>query len=124
MYHTLWLANLVKLNYAKYSVNKQFVKVLLDIHCEWTGTAPSYRVFVNDELFAERTFVWQEQYLTEMLQISAEPGVYQVRVEPVLFDQSESKTQNSSQFDIKNYQIEHGPAQWISNGILEIKNES
>ena len=114
----------MRLSHAKYSVNKQFVKVLIDIHCEWTGTAPSYRVFVNDELFAERTFVWQEQYLTEMLQISAEPGVYQVRVEPVLFDQSESKTQNSSQFDIKNYQIDYGPAQWISNGILEIKNAS
>ena len=91
----------------------------MEIHCEWSGTAPSYRVFVNDELFSERTFIWQEQYLTEMLQISAKPGVYQVRVEPVY-----STMQNSSQFNIKNYQIEHGPAQWISDGILEIKNES
>jgi hypothetical protein len=114
----------VRLSHAKYSVNKQFVKVLMDIHCEWTGTAPSYRVFVNDELFSERTFIWREQYLTEMLQISAEPGVYQVRVEPVLVAPTESIVQNSSHFDITNYQIEHGPAQWIGNGILEIKNES
>jgi len=91
----------------------------MDINCEWAGTAPSYRVFVNDELFAERTFIWHEQYLAEMLQISAEPGVYHVRVETILDD-----IQNSTQFDIKNYQIEYGPAQWISDGILEIKNES
>ena len=103
-------------------MNKQFVKVLIDIHCEWAGTAPSYRVFVNDELFAERTFVWQEQYLTEMLQIAAEPGVYQVRVEPLPCDPKIEFS--SSQFDIKNYQIDYGPAQWIDDGILEIKNES
>ena len=120
----------MKLNYAKYSVNKQFVKVLMDIHCEWAGTAPSYRVFVNDELFTERTFIWRDRYLTEMLQISAEPGVYQVRVEPLPCDPKKFAVHNSkiefssSQFDITNYQIEHGPAQWISNGILEIKNES
>ena len=120
----------MRLSHAKYSVNKQFVKVLMDIHCEWTGTAPSYRVFVNDELFSERTFIWREQYLTEMLQISAEPGVYQVRLEalpcdPKKFAVYNSKIEFSSRrFDITNYQIEHGPAQWISDGILEIKNAS
>ena len=123
------MANPEKLNCAKYSVNKQFVKVLMDIHCEWTGNAPSYRVFVNDELFTERTFIWRDQYLTEMLQISAEPGVYQIRVEPLpcfkKFAVHNSKIEfSSSQFDVTNYQIDYGPAQWISDGILEIKNES
>jgi hypothetical protein len=51
-----------------------------------------------------------------MLQISAEPGVYQVRVEAV--------QPLRGKFRIHNYQIEHGPAQWINDGILEIKNES
>ena len=117
-------------SHAKYSVNTQFVKVLMDIHCEWTGAAPAYRVYVNDELFAERTFIWRDQHLTEMLQISAEPGVYQVRVETLPCDPKKFVVHNSkiefstSKFDIKNYQIEHGPAQWISDGILEIKNAS
>jgi hypothetical protein len=98
-------------------VNTQFVKVLFDIHCKLKGAqSPAYRVFVNDELFSERTFIWRDRYLTEMLQISAEPGVYQVRVEAV--------QPLGGKFRIHNYQIEHGPAQWISNGILEIKNES
>jgi hypothetical protein len=96
-------------------VNTQFVKVLIDIHCEWTGAAPAYRVFVNDELFSERTFIWRDRYLTEMLQISAEPGLYQVRIEAV--------QPVGGKFRIHNYQIEHGPAQWINDGVLEIKNE-
>ena len=104
-------------SHAKYKVTTQFVKVLLDIHCKRKGEqSPAYRVFVNDELFSERTFIWRDQYLTEMLQISAEPGVYQVRVEAV--------QPLRGKFRIHNYQIEHGPAQWISDGILEIKNES
>ena len=95
----------------------QFVKVLLDIHCNREREqSPAYRVFVNDELFSERTFIWRDQYLTEMLQISAEPGVYQVCVEAV--------QPLCGKFRIHNYQIEHGPAQWLSDGILEIKNES
>lgn len=102
--------------------------MLMDIHCTWTGNAPSYRVYVNDELFSERTFIWRDRYLTELLQISAEPGIYQVRVEAVPHDPKKfalhnSKIEfNSSQFNVNNYQIEHGFAQWIDNGILEIKN--
>jgi hypothetical protein len=98
-------------------VNTQFVKVLLDIHCKLKGSQfPAYRVFVNDELFSERTFIWRDRYLTEMLQISAEPGLYQVRIEAV--------QPLGGKFRIHNYQIEHGPAQWINNGVLEIKNAS
>ena len=97
-------------------MNKQFVKVLIDIHCEWAGIAPSYRVFVNDELFSERTFIWRDQYLTEMLQISAEPGEYCVRVEAV--------QPIGGKFRVRNHSIEHGPARWIDEKTLEISNES
>ena len=58
-----------------------FVKAHFDLYCDWEGLPPSYRVYVNDELFAERTYIWTDQYLNEMLQISAPPGRYQVRVE-------------------------------------------
>lgn len=106
----------MRLSHAKYSVNTQFVKVLIDIHCEWYDQAPSYRIYVNDELFAERTFIWRDQYLTEMLQIEAAAGIYSVQIKPI--------EKILGKFTVKNYQIEHGPAQWISDGILEIKNES
>jgi hypothetical protein len=40
-------------------------------------------VYVNNELFNERTWVWREQYLEEFLQIWAGPGKYELRWELV-----------------------------------------
>lgn len=60
-------------------MTKQFIQVLADINCEWEGLNPIYRVYVNDELFTERTWLWTDCYLEEMLQIAAEPGEYSLR---------------------------------------------
>lgn len=98
-------------------MNTKFVKVSFNIHCKNKGNlTPAYRVYVNDELFAERTWIWKNHYLEEMLQIAAESGQYQLRIEAV--------KPTGGKFKASNYQIDYGPAQWISNGILEIKNES
>jgi hypothetical protein len=94
----------------------QFVKALFDIDFEWTDIPPAYRVYVNDELFGERTYVWHEQYLSEMLQILAVPGQYKIHIEQL--------NSESGKMRVWNQRIETGPAQWISDGILEIKNES
>jgi len=58
-----------------------FLRVLTDIHLEWTGEPPRYRTWVNDELFVERTWHWPGCYAEEMFQLEAPPGQYQVRVE-------------------------------------------
>jgi len=55
---------------------KQFVRILSNIDCEWEGLSPIYRLYVNDELFSERTWIWTDSTLEENLQIEAEPGVY------------------------------------------------
>jgi hypothetical protein len=95
----------------------EFVMAVCDVYVKWKqGDPPRYRCYVNDELFTERTWIWKNHYLEEMLQIAAEPGQYQLRIEAV--------KPTGGKFKITNYQIDHGPAQWISNGILEIKNES
>lgn len=58
--------------------------IAIDISCEWTDQPPRYRVFVNDELFVERTFVWNtEKYLEETLNIQGPAGKYQIRCENV-----------------------------------------
>ena len=57
---------------------KQFVRVLCDVDCTWSGEPPVYRVYVDDELFVERTWIWTEDYLEEMIQIEAEPGEYTI----------------------------------------------
>ena len=94
-------------------MNTKFIKVQFDIDCKWKkGPPPSYRVYVNDELFTERTWIWHEHYLQEMLQISAEPGLYRVRVESV--------QPIGGKFKCKYHYVSHGSAQWIDATTLEI----
>ena len=88
-----------------------FVKAVFDLDCEWKTQTPCYRIYVNDELFAERTWRWTKEYLEEILQIQAPPGRYHVKIQSL--DQD-------SKFTAKNHRIEHGRAQWIDNEILEI----
>ena len=102
-----------KSSHAKYSVNTKFIKILFDIHCKHKGeNLPAYRVYVNDELFTERTWIWHEHYLEEMLQIDAPPGRYQVRVEAV--------RPVGGKFKCYNQRVEIGDAQWVDATTLEI----
>lgn len=64
-------------------MTRHFIRLLFDVHCDWEGRAPDYRVYVNDELFTERTYNFTDAYLEEMLQIEAPPGEYQIRCELV-----------------------------------------
>jgi hypothetical protein len=88
-----------------------FVKAVFDINCKIFNHArknnimPVYRVFVNDELFTERTWIWEDVYLEEILQIQAAAGQYQVQLQAVMPEYHK--------FTVSNHRIEHGPAQWI-----------
>lgn len=91
-----------------------FVKARFDIDCNWQGIPPIYRVYVNEELFTERTWIWTDHFLREFLQISALPGQYRVRLESV--------RPNLAKFRLTNFAVEHGPARWIEGQILEINH--
>ena len=97
-------------------MEKKFVRVLADVNCDWEGLSPIYRVYVNDELFAERTWIWTDQYLEENLQIEAEPGNYDLRwelVPPCL-----------AKLTVDNVRVEYGPASIKDNNLLRIYDES
>jgi len=93
-------------------MNRKFVRVLADVDCEWEGLNPSYRVYVNDELFAERTWRWTDSYLEEMLQIEAAPGEYRLRWELV--------APHLAQLTVKNVRVDYGSAQIENNDLLRI----
>jgi hypothetical protein len=93
-------------------VKRNFIKALFDLHCEWYDQAPSYRIYVNDELFAERTFVWKNEYLTEMLQITAPAGTYSVQIKPI--------EKNLGTFTVRNLRVEVGNGRWTNPTTLEI----
>lgn len=97
----------------------EFVTVLTDVYCKWSDQHPRYRVYVNDELFAERTWIWTNTYLEEMLQIKAPPGQYTIRYELVPgFD-------NNAGLKVRNMRVNFGPGRILDKqGTLEIHHES
>lgn len=97
-------------------MNKKFVRVLADIYCDWEGLDPAYRVYVNDELFAERTWRWPDAYLEEMLQIEAQPGKYHLRWELV--------APHLAELTVENVRVDFGPGLVENNGLLRIYDES
>jgi hypothetical protein len=99
-------------------MTRQFVIVKADVSVDWTGADPDYRVYVNNELFAERTWVWREQYLEEFLQIWAGPGKYELRWELV--------PPACGTIEVKNVRIAEGPlnSRIVKNSLLRIENES
>ena len=90
---------------------KQFIRLLCDINCEWESFEPIYRTYVNDELFAERTWRWTDNYLQELLQIEAEPGEYTIRHELV--------PPHLATLTVTNMRVEYGSAT-VKNNILRI----
>ena len=97
-------------------MTRKVVRVLADVHCDWEGLYPAYRVYVNDELFAERTWRWTDSYLEEMLQIEAEPGKYHLRWELV--------PPHLAELRVENVRVDFGPGNIKNNTLLRILDES
>lgn len=97
-------------------MTKKFIRVLADVDCEWEGLTPTYRVYVNDELFAERTWKWEDCYVEEMLQIEADPGTYNLRWELV--------PPHLAQIQVTNVRVDYGPGNIKNNETLRIYDES
>jgi len=95
-------------------MKEKFVRILFNLRVErLTQDLPSYRIYVNDELFNERTWRWdQKTYLEELLQIKAVPGKYTVRIEKYL--------SNKARFNISNMRVELGDARILENDTVEI----
>lgn len=96
-------------------MDKKFVRVLADVHCDWEGLDPIYRLYVNEELFAERTWIWGSSYLEENLQIDAEPGEYTIRYELV--------PPHLAQLTVENIRVDFGPGT-VENNVLRITDET
>jgi hypothetical protein len=93
-------------------MQKEFVVAKVDVFCSWTGPHPIYRCYVNDELFAERTWIWHDHYLEESLQILAKPGMYKVQFELV--------EPHHAKIKVRNLRVEHGPAIITKDKLLQI----
>lgn len=91
---------------------KKFVRILSNVDCDWEGLSPVYRLYVNDELFSERTWIWTDSSLEENLQIDAEPGEYTIRYELI--------EPNLATLKIGNLSVDYGPAEIVDNTHFRI----
>lgn len=90
----------------------EFVNAKCDVYCNWTGPYPRYRLYVNDELFAERTWVWRDIFLEESLQIQAPHGNYQIRIEAL--------NPEFALFEVKNIRVVTGPGIVEKNKMIRV----
>ena len=63
----------------KYCMVYKDVLFEYDVHCDWPADPPRYRMFVDRELFAERTWIWKDEFLQESAVLHAPPGDYKIR---------------------------------------------
>lgn len=112
---SLSMKYLCKLYLVNTNMGANYIRVLADVRCDWDEVRPIYRVFVDDELFAERTWIWTGEYLEELLQIEAEPGKYKVRYELV--------GESTATLHVENIRVEHGSATIINGNTIKVHDE-
>lgn len=89
------------------------IVVTCRVHCTHRRAHPRYRLWVADELFTERTWIWDDDiYLEETVVMSALPGQYQIRVELVPGDQAK--------LSINGFEVQQGPGRVDVQGLVEI----
>lgn len=63
-------------------MSKKAILVQADLQCEVSGPVPTYRAWLDQELFTERAWRFEShQGLEEVWQIRARPGRYRLRYE-------------------------------------------
>lgn len=82
-----------------------FVRVECDVTAKVVAQPLRYRAYVNNELFTERTWIWENCYLEESFQIQAGPGIYPLRFETV--------DETNGRIKVRDYRVVTGPGRII-----------
>lgn len=94
----------------------QTVIVNCDVHINYTGPNPVYRLFVGNELFTERTWIWRNEFLREQIVVEATYGLYPIRYELLPHD--------DAKISIENPTVVSGQGRFRKKLGLEIHDES
>ena len=91
----------------------KFIQFTVDVSAKrQPGAELQYRVYINDELFTERNWIWTDAYLEETHQISAPSGIYPIRYETV--------DSEGGRIRVKNFRVIDGPGVIVGVGSDEI----
>jgi len=92
-------------------MDMHYVTVQGDVYCSWVHEPPNYRVYVGDELFTERTFIWRNSFLRETLRLHVPNGKYPIRFEVI---------GENAEIDVKNLRVVEGQAFIKSGWLLKV----
>lgn len=63
------------------------IEIKLDVHCRYGDELyrPSYRIFVDGDLLAERNFIWagSRTYIEELLTVNLDHGKHYIKVDKI-----------------------------------------
>ena len=64
----------------------QDIIIEVDVLCDWQSEPPSYRLYIDNELFTERDYIWRNpnQWVREILVAELAPGKHRIDVVPVI----------------------------------------
>jgi hypothetical protein len=97
-------------------MQNQTVIVTCDVDIRYTGEYPVYRLYVGNELFTERTWIWTDEFLREKIVLEAPYGLYPIQYELLPHPDAVIK--------IKNATVTAGPGRFRKHLALEIHDEN
>jgi hypothetical protein len=63
----------------------QDLRIEVDVLCDWQTDPQAYRLYINNDLYTERTYIWRNpnQWLREIIVAELEPGEHTLTLQPV-----------------------------------------
>ena len=63
----------------------QDLRIEVDILCEWQTEPQAYRLYIDNDLYTERTYIWRNphQWVREILVAELPPGKHTIQIQPV-----------------------------------------
>lgn len=79
----------------------QEVRIEVDVYCDWQSDPQAYRLWLDGELFTERTYIWDNprSWVREILVAELDFGEHEIVIEPV--------DPNFKGFSLRNFAIDN-----------------
>lgn len=92
-------------------MNTKDVELTVDVLCKWGPYSPSYRIYVDNNLLTERTYIWnnEEAYIREHIVINVPPGDHTLTLEKC------GERWIFGEFSLTNLTVDGKPAEFVNN---------
>lgn len=88
------------------------VKISVEVTCKWAVKPPAYRIYVDDDLLTERSYIWgPNQFVKENIIVNIDAGPHTFRLEPV--------NPNIKGFEYANFKVD-GAYTRLDNNVFQL----